>query len=112
MTYKTSIGLNENAVAALCYVGFWFTGIFFLLIERHNKFVRFHAMQSVLVFIPLALIVFLIGWIPYFGWLLADFVGFLSLFMLLFFVIMAYKGAKFKVPLVGKYAYEAVYNEQ
>ena len=112
MTYKTSIGLNENVVAALCYVGFWFTGILFLMIERQNKFVRFHAMQSVLVFIPLALIVFLIGCIPYFGWVLADFAGFLCLFLLLAFVIMAYKGAKFKVPLVGKYAYDSVYKDK
>ena len=112
MTYKTSIGLNENVVGALCYIGFWFTGILFLLIERENKFVRFHAMQSVLVFIPLALIVFLIGWLPYFGWVLADFVGMLSIFLLLAFVIMAYQGGKFKVPLVGKYAYDSVYKNK
>ncbi|WP_321419344.1 hypothetical protein [uncultured Methanomethylovorans sp.] len=112
MTYKTSIGLNENVVAALCYVGFWFTGILFLLIERQNKFVRFHAMQSVLVFMPLALIVFLMGWIPYFGWVLADLVGMFSLFLLLAFAVMAYEGGKFKVPLVGKYAYDSVYKEK
>lgn len=112
MTYKTSVGLNENVVAALCYVGFWFTGIFFLLIERENKFVRFHAMQSVLVFMPLALIVFLIGWIPSFGWVLADFIGMFSLFLLMAFVVMAYEGGKFKVPLVGKYAYDSVYKEK
>ena len=34
----------------LCYAGFWVTGIIFLIIERRNKTVRFHAMQSLVVF--------------------------------------------------------------
>ena len=82
------------------------------MIERQNKFVRFHAMQSVLVFIPLSLIVFLIGWIPYFGWVLADIAGFLCIFLLLVFIVMAYRGTKFKVPVVGKHAYDSVYNNE
>jgi len=34
----------------LCYVGFWVTGIIFLIIEKKNKTVRFHAMQSLVTF--------------------------------------------------------------
>ena len=34
----------------LCYVGFWVTGIIFLIIERKNKLVRFHAMQALVTF--------------------------------------------------------------
>ena len=34
----------------LCYVGFWVTGIIFLVIEKKDKTVRFHAMQSLVVF--------------------------------------------------------------
>jgi len=39
-----------NKAGLLCYVGFWVTGIIFLIIERKNKLVRFHAMQSLVVF--------------------------------------------------------------
>ncbi|MEA1985690.1 MAG: hypothetical protein U9N13_08595 [Euryarchaeota archaeon] len=109
MTYKTSIKLNENIVAVLCYVGMWMTGILFMLIEPDNKFVRFHALQSILVFLPLSIIVFMLGWIPYVGWLLADLAGFFSMFLLLVLVIMAWRGAKFKLPIVGKKAYEYIY---
>lgn len=42
--------LPPNKAGLLCYVGFWVTGIIFLIIERKNKLVRFHAMQSLIVF--------------------------------------------------------------
>ncbi|WP_292466297.1 hypothetical protein [Methanolobus sp.] len=108
MTYKTKIGLNENIVAALSYVGFWITGIIFLLIEPDNKFVRFHAMQSLLIFLPLSLLIFVVGWVPYVGWIIADFLGFGALFFILVLVIIAYRGALLKIPVVGTYAYKLI----
>ena len=42
--------LPPNKAGFLCYVGFWVTGIIFLIIERKDKLVRFHAMQSLVVF--------------------------------------------------------------
>ena len=42
--------LSPNKAGFLCYVGFWVTGIIFLIIERKNRLVRFHAMQSLVVF--------------------------------------------------------------
>ncbi len=108
MTYKTKIGLDENIVAALSYLGFWISGIIFLLIEPDNKFVRFHAMQSLLIFLPLSLLIFIVGWVPYVGWIIADFLGFGALFLILIFVVIAYRGILFKVPVVGTYAYKLV----
>jgi uncharacterized membrane protein len=42
--------LKENVACLICYAGFWVTGIIFLVIEKKNKTVRFHAMQSLVVF--------------------------------------------------------------
>lgn len=109
MKYKKSFGMHENIVGALCYLFFWITGIFFLLKEKENKFIRFHALQSVLLFIPLSIIVFLSGWIPYYGWMIADFLGFMSIFILIICVFLAYRGLKFKIPIIGKIAYNTVY---
>ena len=109
MSYKTSIKLNENIVGILCYLGFWITGVIFLLIEKENKFVRFHAMQSVILFMPLSIIVLLIAWIPVIGWLLADLAGMLTMFIMLILMFKAQRGAKFKLPIVGKIAYNQVY---
>ncbi len=53
---KTKLGIEENIEALLCYAGAWITGIIFLLLEKENEFVRFHAMQSLLTFLGLFVI--------------------------------------------------------
>ena len=47
---KTSTGLQPNLAGLLCYILGWITGIVFLILEKENKFVKFHAMQSIIVF--------------------------------------------------------------
>jgi len=46
----TSTGLKQNDAGLLCYVGGWITGVVFLIIEKKNRLVRFHAMQSLVTF--------------------------------------------------------------
>jgi len=45
---KTSTGIQANMAALLSYLAGWITGLIFFLVEKENKFVRFHAMQSIL----------------------------------------------------------------
>jgi uncharacterized membrane protein len=47
---KSTIKLEPKLAGLICYVGFWVTGIIFLIIEKKNKTLRFHAMQSLVVF--------------------------------------------------------------
>ncbi len=42
--------MDGKLAAALCYIGFWLTGLLFVLFVHDNKFIRFHAMQSLLFF--------------------------------------------------------------
>ncbi len=46
----STTNLKTNVAGLLCYVGFWVTGIIFLFIEKKNRLVRFHAMQSLVTF--------------------------------------------------------------
>ena len=46
----STTNLKPNVAGLLCYVGFWVTGIIFLFVERKNRLVRFHAMQSLVTF--------------------------------------------------------------
>jgi uncharacterized membrane protein len=46
----TTTGLEPHVSAVLSYLGWWLTGIIFLLAERHNQFVRFHAAQALVAF--------------------------------------------------------------
>lgn len=57
----TSTGLEPNIAALLSYILGWLTGIVFILIEKDNKFVRFHAMQSIIAFGGLTIVQILLG---------------------------------------------------
>jgi uncharacterized membrane protein len=52
---KTSTGLEQNTAALLSYLFTWVTGLIFYLLEKDNKYVRFHAMQS--IFFGIAMVV-------------------------------------------------------
>jgi len=49
-------GLDENVAGALSYLLGFITGAIFLLVESENRFVRFHAAQSIVVFGGLAVV--------------------------------------------------------
>lgn len=50
MSEVTSLGFPQNVAGALCYLLGPVTGIIFLLLEKKNRFIRFHALQSTIVF--------------------------------------------------------------
>jgi uncharacterized membrane protein len=52
MSDHTRSGLPENIAALLSYVLGWITGLVFLLIDK-RPYVRFHAAQSIVVFLGL-----------------------------------------------------------
>lgn len=106
---KTSSGLDPNVAAALSYVLGWITGIAFLLIERDDKFVRFHAMQSTIVFLSLSLACILLQSIPILGMLIAVFLV-IPVAAVLWLVLMfkAYQGERFKLPIAGDMAEQRI----
>lgn len=114
----TDSGLDENAAGALCYVLGFVTGLIFYFTEEKNKFVRFHAVQSTIVFgglfilgIVLGIFTTIMGFIPIIGWAIAAILGIVSLLLPLAGIILwilliykAYQGEKFALPLIGAYA--------
>jgi len=96
--------MEENIEGALCYLLGWVTGIVFYLLEKENKFVRFHAMQSILTFLPLSVISWLFGWIPFIGWIISALIWLLILILWIVLMIKAYQGEMFKLPIVGDMA--------
>ena len=104
-TEKTSTGFDANVAAALSYLVGLVTGIIFLLVEKENRFVRFHAMQSTLLFVGIVLVDILLQIVPLLGALLVVFIVIpLSAFLWLFMMFKAYQGEEFKLPLVGQMA--------
>jgi uncharacterized membrane protein len=101
---KTALGLDRNIEAALCYLGAWITGLLFLLLEKKDTFVRFHAMQSLITFAGLTIL----AMVPLVGWILSPLVLIISFVVWLICLIKAYQGEKFKLPIIGDFAEKQV----
>ena len=101
---KTSIGLDENVAGLLCYVLGWVSGLVFILLEAENKFVRFHAMQSIIVFGAISLVGIVFGWIPWLGWVIGSLVGLLGFVLWIVLMVKAYQGVMYKLPVAGDLA--------
>ncbi|CAO3686267.1 unnamed protein product [Umbelopsis ramanniana] len=61
--YETKMPIRVDIEAALTYVLGPITGVFFLILETQNDYVRFHAWQSSLVFLTLMCLHFIIMFI-------------------------------------------------
>lgn len=102
---KTATGFDENVAGALCYALGFISGIFFLLTEPTNTFVRFHAWQSTIAFLGLSVACVLLQSIPILGMLIAVFAVIpLSAILWLILMFKAYQGERFKLPLAGDMA--------
>lgn len=101
----TSSGLDANIAAALAYAVGWVSGAAFLYLEQEHKFVRFHALQSVIVFGSLSLAWFIALSIPLLGWIVAFLViPPVSAVLWLILMYKAYQGERYKVPGAGEVA--------
>ena len=101
---KSSTGLAENVAGLLCYVLGWVSGLVFVLIEQENKFVRFHAIQSIYVFGVLTVASIILGWIPFIGVVFSWIIGVVGVVLWIILMIKAYQGAKYKLPWAGNLA--------
>ena len=101
---KTSVGLTENVAGLLCYVLGWISGLVFILIEPENKFVRFHAMQSIIVFGALTIAHGVLDWIPFIGAFFAGIVLLLGFILWIVLMIKAHQGKRYKLFRAGDLA--------
>ena len=111
----TSTGLPANVAGALAYVLGPITGVLFYVLERENRFVRFHAAQSIAVScamfvlgIALAIVGSILGFVPVLGWigtmLLSVGVWLVTFVLWLFLMWQAYQGKEWEAPFVGVFA--------
>ncbi|MEO5817488.1 MAG: DUF4870 domain-containing protein [Gemmatimonadaceae bacterium] len=112
---STSTGMAPNVAGALAYVLGPITGVLFLVLEKENRFVRFHAAQAVTtgvliigLSIALGLLSALLAFIPVLGWLAAIALNFVlglgSLVLWLLLMWRAYRGEQWEVPVAGPLA--------
>lgn len=113
----SSLGMQPNVAAGLSYVATWLTGIIFFLLEKQNRFVRFHAMQSILFFggitvleIVLDIVGGIFGGIGGLGIMslaftcLSGIVGLVAFVGWIVLMINGFQGKYFKLPVIGDMA--------
>jgi uncharacterized membrane protein len=129
---KSGIGIEPNIAAALSYI--WIVGLIFFFMEKENRYIRFHAMQSILfgllnsvlmiVLIVLGVIFTVIGAAvssaagdlagSLFGIIISIVWLFVWLVPLGFFIgliitaVKAYQGNTIKLPIIGNIAEKIV----
>ncbi len=129
---KTSfMNLDSNVGAMLCYIANFLCclglvlAIVFLFTEKENRFVKFHAVQSLFLAalqIAVGLVIGILGLIlslvlnmihmELLGWILILGLRFLlfAIFLILWIIggIKAYGGQWYKLPIIGEFAWKTV----
>ncbi|MGM8213781.1 DUF4870 domain-containing protein [Virgibacillus sp. W0430] len=99
-----STGMDKNVAGMLCYLVGFITGIIFLVIEKEDRFVRYHALQSIITFGIIFIASIVLTAIPIIGWLIGILISPLSVIIWIILMIKAYQGKWFKLPIAGKMA--------
>ena len=109
---------EDRKFALYSYLGFCFTGIVFFFLKRKRPFVRFHAAQSIVLFVPvtavwvvLQILSLLLGSIPFIGQLFSGVLFVLTaiiftpvVILWIALMVLSYQGVRVKLPIVGHYA--------
>ena len=102
---KSSTGMDPKIAVLLAYLFGWIGGLVIWLLEKENKFVKWNALQALILGIVEVggIIIFtaILGWIPFIGFL------FLALGWLIWSagwilgivaIVMAFQGKTFRIP--------------
>jgi uncharacterized membrane protein len=116
-TSRGPVEKEDRKFALYSYLGFCFTGIVFFFMKKKRPFVRFHAAQSIVLFVPVAAIllvlqiVSIITLVPFVGWIFIPVIGLLKFIVIVpafilwvLLMVLSYQGVRVKLPIVGHYA--------
>ncbi len=113
---ESSTRWSPNVLAMLSYLLMWLSGLIIYNVEKKNDYVKFHAMQSIIVFgvlFYLALLLnVIIWWVPglgtivwlVFGVVLAWPIILFTVLLWVYLMVKAYRGERYKVRWAGKLA--------
>jgi uncharacterized membrane protein len=95
---------NARLVAVAAYLGGLIAGLIVLVVEKHDRFVRFHAMQSVVTFAGVMVAYLAVTGLPVVGAVFS--VPFkVGVYVLwAFLMLKAWQGEPYRLPYVGDFA--------
>jgi len=103
---KSSTGMDPKIAVLLSYLFSFIGGLVFWLIEKENKFVKWNALQALILGIVevASVILFsaILGWIPFIGWFFFSWLGWViwaaAWILGIIAIIMAFQGKTFRIP--------------
>lgn len=109
---KSSTNMDPKVANLLAYLFSWLGGLIIWLMEKENRFVKWNALQALILGIievaSIIVISVLLGMIPYIGWFFFSWLGYLiagvAWIMAIICIIMGFSGKTFRIPGVAKLA--------
>ena len=104
---RRTTSIPPGIAAAATYFFPFIGGLVMLAIEKENRFVRFHAAQSI-VFWVCAIPVAVLSWIPFIG----NLIGLAFLVAWVFLMYEAWTNKEFEMPFLGALARRQVFGQE
>lgn len=101
-TATTATG-KSTGLAVVAYLFGLISGIIIYLISK-DKFLKFHALQSILFSVVWAIIGWILTAIPGIGGVLDNIVNLVLFIVWIVLMVKAYKGEEYKLPVIGDLA--------
>lgn len=105
---KSSTGLDHNLAGLLAYAFGFVSGILLFVLEKDSKFVKYHALQSIFIWLGLFVVSMVVGFIPLIGWLISLLIAPVGFIIWIYCMVKAYQGSWFKFPVAGNIAMQQV----
>ncbi len=100
----TSSGLKPAHAALFAYSFGLLSGLLFFFTEKENRFVRFHAMQSICTSVAFFIVSLLLAAVPILGIALVVCLQLGALILWTILMVKAFRGEWFRLPVVGDVA--------
>ncbi|RMG25049.1 MAG: DUF4870 domain-containing protein [Armatimonadetes bacterium] len=103
----TSMGVAAHVLAGVSYLLWPLAPLVIFLMERENRFARFHALQSLILglgWIPVAFLGFVLGYVPIIGLILMSCVYLAFFALVLWGLVSGFTGQWTRLPVVGEMA--------
>ncbi|AJY77637.1 DUF4870 domain-containing protein [Paenibacillus beijingensis] len=100
----SSTGLNPRIAGLICYVLGFVSGFALLMMEKKSRFVKFHAMQSILVSAVFITANLLLGVLPFIGWLIGLLLAPAAFLLWIGLMLAALQGRWARLPVIGDIA--------
>jgi len=107
---KSSTGMDAKVAVLIAYLFGWISGLIIWLMEKDNKFVKWNALQSLILGIIevacILVISIILGLIPFIGWFLFSWIGYVAAaacwVLGIVAIVKGFQGNTYRIPIVAK----------